>query len=138
MCEVGGTERNKDKVGRLAASLARNESTLASDKTLMKDAKEAGMWKARRPLLRSTNTRMRSAGFASFGIFSLGLGRLPFGRPPAPDRSPKGIWPILPLPPLHGASVEALMRDPEMSAFFSSRWWHMAWHMTWHMAWHMA
>lgn len=40
--EVDGVERDKDKVRKLIVSLARNESTLASNKTLIKDAKEPG------------------------------------------------------------------------------------------------
>lgn len=40
--EVDGVERDKDKVRKLIASLARNESTLASNKTLMRDARDPG------------------------------------------------------------------------------------------------
>lgn len=40
--EVDGVERDKEKVRRLISSLARNESTLASNRTLIRDAKDPG------------------------------------------------------------------------------------------------
>lgn len=114
--EVDGIERDKEKVRKLIGSLARNESTLASNKTLIKDAKDPGAAEdtltaptlneyldaLRRlyfvqdippwaPSIRSS-TRIRSAAKRHLADSSLAAAAL-------------------------GASVETLVRDPETLGF---------------------
>lgn len=116
--EVNGVERDRDKIRKLISSLARNEATLATSKTIMKDMADQDE-SITYPTLKEYLDVLRRMFFVD-DI-----------RPWDPAlRSPVKIRaaakhhladPSLAAAAL-GASPEALMHDPKTLGFLSSRW----------------